>query len=96
MKHESNLTSKGQVTIPKDIRDALGLKPGSKVRFELGADGNAVIRAADAAHELAQREAEIIRRVREARARFERENTLPKGMSADDWYQLMRGPHPEV
>ena len=68
MKHESNLTSKGQVTIPKDIRDALGLKPGSKVRFEMNAAGNAVIKAADTAQEYAQREAEIVNRVREARA----------------------------
>lgn len=27
------LTSKGQVTIPKEIRDELGLKPGSEVEF---------------------------------------------------------------
>jgi AbrB family looped-hinge helix DNA binding protein len=43
MKHESNMTSKGQVTVPKAIRDALGLKPGQKVRFELDDDGNARI-----------------------------------------------------
>jgi AbrB family looped-hinge helix DNA binding protein len=96
MKHESNLTSKGQVTIPKDIRDALGLKPGSKVRFEMNAAGNAVIKAADTAQEYAQREAEIVNRVRQARALFKAENTLPEGMSADEWYDLMRGPHPEV
>jgi AbrB family looped-hinge helix DNA binding protein len=33
------LTSKGQVTIPKAIRDHLGLKPGSKVEFEIDATG---------------------------------------------------------
>jgi AbrB family looped-hinge helix DNA binding protein len=30
----TTVTSKGQVTIPKRVRDAAGLKPGSKVEFE--------------------------------------------------------------
>ncbi len=30
----TTLTTKGQVTIPKKIRDELGLKPGDKVIFE--------------------------------------------------------------
>ena len=34
------LTSKGQVTIPQEIREALGLMPHSEVEFEL--DGDAV------------------------------------------------------
>lgn len=29
------ITSKGQVTIPKDLRDKIGLKPGQSARFEL-------------------------------------------------------------
>lgn len=31
----SNVTQKGQVTIPADMRKSLGLKAGSKVRFSL-------------------------------------------------------------
>jgi len=31
----ATLTSKGQLTIPKIIRDALGLREGDQVRFEL-------------------------------------------------------------
>jgi AbrB family looped-hinge helix DNA binding protein len=34
------LTSKGQVTIPQEIRDALGLLPYTEVEFEI--DGDAV------------------------------------------------------
>ena len=30
---ESTLTVKGQTTLPKDIRLALGLRPGDKVRY---------------------------------------------------------------
>ncbi|MGC1121769.1 MAG: AbrB/MazE/SpoVT family DNA-binding domain-containing protein [Candidatus Methanofastidiosia archaeon] len=35
MKQEATITEKGQVTIPKVIRDKLGLKKGKKVYFEL-------------------------------------------------------------
>ena len=37
------LTVKGQVTIPKPIRDALGLKPGTLVDFGVNNEGQVVI-----------------------------------------------------
>jgi AbrB family looped-hinge helix DNA binding protein len=42
----NQVTSKGQVTIPKKIRDYLGIKPGAAVDFEPTADGRVVIVAA--------------------------------------------------
>ena len=42
----TNLTSKGQVTVPKKIRDYLGLKPGAPVTFERLASGVIALRAA--------------------------------------------------
>lgn len=33
MGEEATITSKGQITIPKKIRERLGLKPGTKVAF---------------------------------------------------------------
>jgi len=30
---EATLTSKSQITVPKAVRDALGLVPGDKIRF---------------------------------------------------------------
>jgi antitoxin PrlF len=42
----TNLTSKGQVTVPKKIRDYLGLKPGAAVSFERLASGDIALRAA--------------------------------------------------
>ena len=38
MGKQSDLTVKGQVTIPKDVRDALGLKAGDPVAFERDGD----------------------------------------------------------
>jgi len=43
----TTLTVKGQVTIPKPIRDALGLAPGSAVDFALNREGQLVLRKAD-------------------------------------------------
>jgi AbrB family looped-hinge helix DNA binding protein len=33
------MTSKGQITVPKDVRLKLGLKPGDRVRFLVEPDG---------------------------------------------------------
>jgi antitoxin PrlF len=44
----SRVTRKGQVTIPKRVRDHLGIEPGSIVEFELGADGRIVLAVAGA------------------------------------------------
>lgn len=39
----STMTSKGQVTIPKTIREALGLEPGSEVVFDLTTEGAVLV-----------------------------------------------------
>jgi antitoxin PrlF len=41
------LTSKGQVTIPKRIRDALGLRPGTLVEFSVDANGEVKLHPAE-------------------------------------------------
>ena len=40
----ATLTSKGQVTLPKEIRDALKLSSGAKLDFSLQADGSVNVR----------------------------------------------------
>lgn len=42
----TTLTSKGQVTIPKKVRDALHLQPGNAVEFAVNASGEVVLRKA--------------------------------------------------
>ncbi len=39
----TTVTSKGQVTIPKRVRDLLGIGPGSMIDFERGQDGRIVL-----------------------------------------------------
>ena len=36
----ATLTSKGQLTLPKDVRDALGVGPGDRLDFVRMEDGN--------------------------------------------------------
>jgi len=39
-----NVTSKGQVTIPKKIRDLLNIDPGDKIKFEIkNIDGDTLV-----------------------------------------------------
>lgn len=53
------ITQKGQVTIPLHVRKALGIEPGTDVRFELDRDGARLVVGADEA-------AEVIARMRGA------------------------------
>ena len=51
----TTVTSKGQVTIPKPIRDHLGIGPGSRIAFRRADDGNIVIEKADGTEPLVKK-----------------------------------------
>lgn len=40
----AKVTSKGQVTIPRSVRDFLRVKPGDRVDFEIDANARVVVR----------------------------------------------------
>lgn len=89
------MTVKGQVTVPKAMRERLGLKPGSAVKFEENAAGDVVVKAAD------DHESERLRREGEARmARFDaalaeaQRNPLDLGMTVDEFMATLREPLP--
>jgi AbrB family looped-hinge helix DNA binding protein len=44
MTSDATLTSKGQTTIPKEIRDSLGMKPGDRLTFTLMPDSTVIMR----------------------------------------------------
>lgn len=73
----STVTVKGQVTIPKAVRDLLELKPGSEVRFRRAADGSVVLEASDKV--LPNRRFEALR------------GHAGKGLSTDEIMALTRG-----
>jgi len=75
----TRLTSKGQVTIPKAIRDQLGVKPGDEVEFISHDSGPVVVRSTDAA-----------RRFNETLERLRR-NPPIKGHSTDEILDMTRG-----
>lgn len=80
----TTVTSKGQVTIPKAVRDRLNIKPGSQVDFELAEDGRVVLVKAG-------------KRASPPRSRFDRIiGTATSGMTTDEIMALMRGDPPEV
>lgn len=75
----TTLTRKGQVTIPKPVRDRLNLKPGSAVDFELAADGRVILVKAG-------------RKSAPPRSRFERiRGSATVDMTTDEIMALMRG-----
>ena len=72
------LTSKGQVTIPQEIREQLGLLPNTEVEFSI--DGDAV-RITKATAPKRDRGREIVEHMR-GRAKL--------GMSTDEFMKLLR------
>ena len=44
MSNDATLTSKGQTTIPKEIRDSLSMKTGDRMTFTLMPDATVVMR----------------------------------------------------
>lgn len=76
MANTTKMTSKGQVTIPKRLRDYLGLKPGSSIAFELADDGRVFLKTGD----------------QPTQDRFASlRGSLKLGMTTDEFMRLLRG-----
>jgi len=81
----TTITVKGQVTIPKQIRDSLGLVAGSKVEFTLNERGEYVVLPAVITKKS--------RKLVVAKSRFDavRGTANMSGMSSDEYLNLIRG-----
>jgi antitoxin PrlF len=76
----TTVTSKGQVTIPKAVRDALNIKPGTKVVIESSGKGEAILRK--------------VRPIEPRPDRFDRAlgaAEIKLGCSTDEYMELIRG-----
>jgi len=76
----SKMTSKGQVTIPKQMRDRFDLKPGSEVEFGVSRDGELLLKGKT-------------KNVRvKPEGRFDAlVGTLDLGMTTDEFMRFLRG-----
>ncbi|MDG4878861.1 AbrB/MazE/SpoVT family DNA-binding domain-containing protein [Mesorhizobium sp. WSM4935] len=80
------VTTKGQVTIPKQIRDHLGIGPGSEVQFVATDEGARLVAVNE---NISEEEAD--RKFREVLDKME--GTLDLGgMTTDEYMEWLRGP----
>lgn len=77
------ITSKGQVTIPQDVRERAGFMPGTDVEFRVDAKGVVRLVKAEARRGKKSRGAALVSRLR-GQGAF--------AMTTDEVIALMRGP----
>ncbi len=82
------VTEKGQVTIPKEIRDRLGIGPGSEVDFIASGGGAMLVKIAEASDPVIRDFDDWAERVR---------GTIDLGgMTTDEFIEFLRGPRDDV
>lgn len=84
------VTTKGQVTIPKQIRDHLGIGPGSEVEFVATDEGARLVAVNEnlSEEEASRRFSDVLDRM---------EGTLDLGgMTTDEYMEWLRGPREDI
>ncbi len=75
----TTVTVKGQVTLPKDVRDAVGIGPGDKVEVRATAAGGIIIEKAGTSGDYKARLYEVAKR------------RVIRGITADELMDMTRG-----
>ncbi|HEX4533194.1 MAG TPA: AbrB/MazE/SpoVT family DNA-binding domain-containing protein [Rhizomicrobium sp.] len=75
----TTVTVKGQVTLPKDVRQATGIKPGDRVEVRAAASGAVIIEKPKAMPEY------------EAQLRALAKRRIIRGVTTDEIMQMSRG-----
>ena len=81
------VTEKGQVTIPKPIRDKLGIKPGSEVAFVEKGDVVQLVRGEEHQEAADERRERLMRHIESMRGTLDL-----GGMTTDEYIDWIRGP----
>jgi antitoxin PrlF len=76
----TTMTVKGQVTIPKEVRDAVGIQPGDKVEVRATGAGTVIIEKPNAQDDYDRR----LQRVADMRL-------IPDGLTTDEIMKMTRG-----
>jgi antitoxin PrlF len=76
----TTVTVKGQVTIPKAVRQAAGINPGDRVDVEATASGGVYIKKPHTSSEYRKRLLALAKR-----------RPIRDGMTTDEFMELMRG-----
>jgi AbrB family looped-hinge helix DNA binding protein len=84
------LTAKSQVTVPKRVREWLGIGPGSEVDFTIDESGVRLIKL-EQAPEGETRGERLVRLLQEAGRRIPR-----SGLTTDEIMDMTRGPFDDV
>jgi AbrB family looped-hinge helix DNA binding protein len=79
------MTVKGQVTIPKDVREAAGIKPGDKLNVRPTASGGVYIEKPGAASEYRKRLLALADK-----------RLIRDGMTTDEFMEFSRGETPSA
>ena len=83
---ESKVTKKGQITIPKDIREKLGLKVGDKIIFESNDKGILIRKKEDS---------DIDKIIKEVTGIW-KQHPLFKNKTTKEIIEMIRGPDDET
>lgn len=87
------MTSKSQVTIPKNVRHALGVGPGSNVGFERREDGFVLVNLDEKSGESPGEQ--LVRHMRETARRLRAEGKL-LDLTTDEIMEMTRGPFDDL
>jgi AbrB family looped-hinge helix DNA binding protein len=85
------LTGKSQVTVPKRVRDALGLGPGSEVDFKINDKQEVQLIKLDSDRPGETRGERVVRLLQEAGRRYKR-----SGLTTDEIMEMTRGPFDDI
>jgi antitoxin PrlF len=86
----TTMTAKAQVTIPKAVRDKVGIQPGDRVEVGLASDDQISIRKVEQPP-VDDRLETVIARIQERRKADTSRDPFFESMSTDEFMRFMRG-----